>query len=559
MKGFSDPVANHGAWEHDIETEAAVWSSGMYRMHGVAPEEFEPTVASVTELIHPDDVASWQYAVRGSLANSSPFAIQHRIIRPDGQTRILMVRGAHVESDGRRRLVGSTEDVTGRTGQEERLWYLANHDTLTDLYNRRRFMEELSRELAFSRRSGRSGAVLMLDLDNFKDINDSLGHLAGDVLLRRLASRLCTRLRATDTLARLGGDEFAMVLPDCELAGAEQIADEIREALAEGSKVRIGGLEREVSAAIGIAPYAGGKELTADQLLVEADLAMYRAKRAGRGGIEVFDEKLRAELDDRISLEADLSEAIERDQLSLFYQPLVDLELGRTVGCEALLRWTHPERGVVSPADFIPVAEESGLIVPMGAWVLKSACEQAARWKKEGRELYVSVNVSPFQLTNISVVDDVVKALSDADLPPSLLCIEITETLLSRAQERIVASLTALKGIGVRIAIDDFGGGASSFGRLRMMPFDQIKVDRLFIDGIDQRADDRAIVSAVLSMARELDFTVLAEGVETTSQEAALRELGCRYAQGYLYSKPMPADKLDLEARHGSDLPAIPS
>jgi diguanylate cyclase (GGDEF)-like protein len=549
MKGFSDPLANHGAFEHVIATGKTTWSAGMYRMHGVAPEEFEPEIENVTELVHPDDLSSWRHAVRGSIASGSPFSVQHRIIRPGGEVRVLMVKGAHVlGADGVDRLVGTTEDVTGRTGHEERLWYLANHDTLTDLFNRRRFMEELSRELAFSMRSGQAGAVIMLDLDNFKDINDSLGHLAGDVLLRRLGETLRGRLRGTDTLARLGGDEFAMVLPDCSVSDAERIAHEIGQDLLKESKIRIGGLEREISAAIGIAPYEGGVERTADELLVEADLAMYRAKNAGRAGVEVFDQQLRNELADRMNLEGELADAIEGDQLWLVYQPLVDLENGTTVGCEALVRWTHPERGLVPPSDFISLAEETGLINPLGAWVLREACEQAARWRCEGREIYISVNVSPYQLTDESIVGIVADALAATSLPAHLLCIEITESLLSRAQERIVSSLKALKELGVQIAIDDFGGGASSFARMRLLPFDQIKVDRLFVDGIDHRADDRAIISAVLTMARELDFSVLAEGVETESQQEALRELGCRYAQGYLYSKPLPAAELELDA-----------
>ena len=314
MKGFADPTANHGAFEHVISSGRTTWSAGMFGMHGVAPGEFEPSVENVTELVHPEDLASWRHAVRGSISSGAPFSVQHRIVRPDGEVRMLMVKGAHVRgADGEDRLVGTTEDVTGRTGHEERLSYLANHDTLTDLFNRRRFMEELSRELAFARRSRQDGAVIMLDLDNFKDINDSLGHLAGDVLLRSVAERLSARLRNTDTLARLGGDEFAMVLPDCDRwPMPSSIAAEIGSDLAAESKIRIGGLEREVSGAIGIAPYEGGVERTADELLVEADLAMYRAKHAGRGGVEVFDQQLRAELADRMNLEGELSDAIEQ-------------------------------------------------------------------------------------------------------------------------------------------------------------------------------------------------------------------------------------------------------
>ena len=311
--------------------------------------------------------------------------------------------------------MGTTQDVTGRTGYEERLWHLANQDSLTGLFNRRRFADELTREVAVARRSGAPGAVVMLDLDGFKEVNDSLGHVAGDMVLSRVADSLRTRLRATDTLARLGGDEFAIVLPACAEDEAQRVAAELGEAIQSGATITIAGRERRVSASVGVAPFGIRDDETAESLLVEADLAMYRAKAAGSGEIEVFDEEMRAELAAKLQVEGELREAVEADQLRLYYQPIMSLADGEPVGCEALVRWQHPTRGLVPPGEFISIAEEYGLIAPLGAWVLRQACKRARSWRDEGRDLYVSVNVSPLQLAH----GDMVRWCATRSRPPT--------------------------------------------------------------------------------------------------------------------------------------------
>ncbi len=460
-----------------------------------------------------------------------------------------MVRGAFVGGDenGPDRYVGTTEDISGRLGYEERLWQLANRDSLTGLLNRRRFREELAREVAGSRRRGESGALLIFDIDSFKDINDTLGHPAGDSLLARMGEHLESRIRATDTLARIGGDEFALILPGCGLAQARAIAEQLVRDLATGPRATIAGRARPVTAGVGVAPFGAEADRTAEELLVEADLAMYRAKGMGPGNVEVFDEQMRGQLATRMEIEGELREALEQGHLLLHYQPIASLPDGVAIGCEALVRWEHPERGMMPPAHFIPVAEESGLIVEVGAWVLEEACRQAEAWRRRGRHLHVSVNVSPVQLFRDDVAGLVTRTLRNTGLPPQLLYIEVTESSLIEDAGRIAPALQVLRDLGVKIAIDDFGGGSSSLSYLSVLPIDVIKIDRLFIDGLPESSDDRAIVSAVLSLAEELDLAVIAEGVENDRQHWELREMGCRLGQGFLYSKPRPAPELELD------------
>ena len=558
MEGFSEPISNHGSWEYELETERVRWSPALYRIHGVNPAEFRPTRDSIAALIHPDDREDYGRIVADAIEARAPFAYQHRIVLPGGGESIVLVRGAYLDGhDGSPRLVGTTQDVTGRDGDQERLWHLANHDSLSGLFNRRRFMEELTREVAFAQRSGEPGAVLMLDLDRFKDINDSLGHMAGDSLLARVGEQLRGRLRATDTLARLGGDEFAVVLPGCGIGQAQHVAGEILETLNRHASIRIAGIERRVTASIGVAPFGPGQERTADELLVEADLAMYRAKAEGRGQVEVFDEEMRAELAARMSMEGELRTALSGQELRVQYQPIVSLADGATVGCEALVRWEHPLRGLVPPLEFIAIAEECGLIGDIGQFVLDRACRQAADWRAGSHNLFMSVNVSPRQLVTGDIVRDVAQALHQSGLPAPLLCLEVTETSLLTDTTAIRSPLRELKRLGVRLAIDDFGGGASSLSLLRVMPLDQIKIDRMFVEGIANQSEDRAIVAAVLSMADELGMTVVAEGIETVQQQGQLRELGCQYGQGFLYARADYAEGLELDGYSSTAQPGV--
>jgi len=550
MPDIQEPQPDHGAWEFEPATRRTRWSEGLYRIHGVAREGFYPTVENLHPLVHPDDRETYAAIVRDAIATKTPFACQHRIVRPDGETRIVIVRGSFVEGHGEvpDRLIGTTQDVTGRSGEDEDLIQLAGRDTLSGLFNYDRFMEELTREIGSARRNGVDGSVLVLNLDRFSVVNAALGHMAGDGLLGKVASVLRGRLRDTDTLARIGGDEFGIILPDCSPEAARRVAEQLIKEVASGAVVHAGGSDRRASASVGITTFEPYEQNIADELLMMARLAMHRAKSNGRGQARTFAEEMRVEQAVMGSTEDELRGAIGGQELRVQYQPIVSLKSGQTLGCEALIRWEHPLRGMVGPADFVTVAEETGLISKIGRFVLAQACRQVVEWQRAGRNMFVSVNISPLQLTRLDLADDVADALSVSGAPAGLLCLEVTETALLRDPGPLVESMRRLKGLGVRLAIDDFGAGASSFGVLRVLPIDQIKIDHSFIRGLGDTAGDRAVVAAVVSLAGELGLSVVAEGVETTRQQSELRDLGAEMAQGFLYSPARNPEELNLDA-----------
>jgi diguanylate cyclase (GGDEF)-like protein len=432
-------------------------------------------------------------------------------------------------------------------------------DALTGLPNRTLFNDRLERALALARRrDGQRVAVLLLDVDQFKMVNDSLGHQAGDELLVTLAPRLLAAVRDTDTVARLGGDEFVIL---CEgLVDEEEaleLADRVAEALRE--PVRIEGRELFVTASTGVAVSTNAGE-TPSTLLRHADAAMYRAKESGRGRAALYGEHMRGRALDRLRIENDLRRALERGELSLVYQPIVDLHDGRTCGVEALLRWAHPERGNIAPDVFIPIAEETGLIVPIGRWVLEHACEQVAEWQRTmpgAQELELTVNVSGHQLFQGSLRADLERVLRESGIRPGTLGLEITESILMDEGEPLIL-LAGLRGAGARLLLDDFGTGYSSLSYLKRFPLDVLKVDRSFVDGLGEDGEDSAIVSTIVAMAQTLGLGVIAEGVETEAQLRHLRELGCERAQGYLLARPLPPSELDTDGvlRGASLLPA---
>jgi diguanylate cyclase (GGDEF)-like protein/PAS domain S-box-containing protein len=435
--------------------------------------------------------------------------------------------------------VWSFRDITEQKRLEQELAHQAFHDSLTGLANQALFRDRVGHALARSTRQGGRTAVLFLDLDNFKRVNDSLGHTAGDELLASVAARLRACLRLSDTPARLGGDEFAVLLEDVVTeAEATMVADRIIESL----RLPFGrGAEREVfiSASIGIAfPSAG---TSADQLLSEADLAMYTAKRRGKGRSEVYRTDMHDAIVDRLELEADLRRGLERGELVAHYQPIMSLTSGAITGVEALVRWTHPSRGPMQPDSFIPLAEESGLVVELGRQMLTAACAQVAAW---GGDLSVSVNVSPRQLADDALLDHVREALAGSGLAPHALVLEITETAMMQDTEATIEKLTALKALGVRVAIDDFGTGYSSLSYLQRFPVDLLKIDRSFVSTLDGGDDEGSLAGTIITLARTLRLRAVAEGVETEDQASALAALGCELAQGYLFAKPADGETI---------------
>jgi diguanylate cyclase (GGDEF)-like protein/PAS domain S-box-containing protein len=445
-------------------------------------------------------------------------------------------------------LLGVTRDVSQRMTAEREVKQLAFYDTLTQLPNRKLLQDRMQQAMAGSARSQRTAALLFIDLDHFKTVNDTRGHEVGDLLLQEAARRLTAAVRGSDTVARLGGDEFIVILEDLDeqrekAAGeARAMAEKIRLTFERDFQVR--GEEHHVTTSIGIALFKG-TEHTSDELLKRADLAMYRAKAAGRDSLCFFDPEMQAVASARAALEADLRKSLQRGDFLLYYQPQRQAD-GSITGVEALLRWQHPQRGMVSPADFIPLSEENGLIVPLGHWVLQQACAQLVTWASDAltRDLTLAVNVSPRQFRHPEFVADVRAVLQASGADPHKLKLELTENLLLDDVEGTIAKMTQLKAQGVRFSLDDFGTGYSSLVYLKRLPLDQLKIDQSFVRDVMTNANDAAIARTVLALGESLGLRVIAEGVETEAQRDFLARHGCQAYQGYLISRPLPAADL---------------
>ena len=439
---------------------------------------------------------------------------------------------------------------------DERIEYLASHDSLTNLPNRETFNSLLREAIDAAQHHDHRFAVLFIDLDRFKVINDSLGHEAGDLLLLEVADRLRDALRASDVVARLGGDEFVVILDQCgEIDDVQRISTELLAAL--GKPMELAGHECHTTASIGIAMYpANGAD--AQTLTKNADMAMYLAKEDGKNGYRFFSKEVKTQSIERLSLESALRRALEREQFSLNYQPKVDMATGQITGVEALLRWAHPDLGNISPAQFIPLAEETGLIVPIGRWVVREACAQAMAWQRRGLlPVSMAVNLSPRQFVDEHLLQDVDEALAASGMSPVLLQLEVTESMMMRNVGRALKVLDAIQSRGIRLAIDDFGTGYSSMSLMKHFPIDTIKIDRSFVRDLPQDSEDQAIAQAIISMGKALGMTVVAEGVENVEQEAFLRTHGCDEMQGFLISKPVPARQM-AELLQPMVLPAAP-
>ncbi|MGX7705960.1 bifunctional diguanylate cyclase/phosphodiesterase [Methylobacterium sp. Gmos1] len=546
-------ASSDGLWDCDLATGAAWTSDRWWHMLGYAPGELPSHGRTWRALLHPDDRAEALEKLGAHLAGETPvFECEHRLRRKDGSWGWFLTRSKVVArgADGRAsRIVGTHVDIGVRKEAESRIAHMAAHDALTDLPNRVLFRERLRRRLSGIGRGEGACAVLCVDLDRFKEVNDALGHLAGDALLREVSQRLRAGLAGQDIAARLGGDEFAVLVaavdgPGDAMARAQALIREI------GRPIRLGEQSVEIGASIGIAvaPADGTDEET---LLRRADLALYKAKAEGRNAARAFDPAMDLARAERRQRESDLRRAIARDELVLHYQPQVrpgpasPLDGasfgGQLVGFEALVRWQHPSRGLVPPGAFIPLAEETGLVVALGEWVLRAACREAAAW---ARPLKVAVNLSPRQFQQVDLPERVLAILTETGLPPDRLEIEVTETVIINDMARAMTVLRRLKSFGIRIAMDDFGTGYSSLATLQAFPFDTIKIDRSFVSGLEQRPAAAVIVRAVLGLGTSLGIRVVAEGVETEAQMRVLIGEGCAEMQGYLFGRPQPAAQL---------------
>ena len=444
--------------------------------------------------------------------------------------------------DGRDKVVGTVLDVTGRREAEDALEHQAFHDTLTGLANRALFLDRADHALRQTKRRGAPVAALFLDLDDFKMVNDSLGHPAGDGLLIAVAERLVSVARDGDTVARFGGDEFALLLESGAMPRtAKIVAQRVADALQ--SPFVVSGTKVTASVSIGIAIGRPFRDTSAD-LLRDADLAMYVAKRSGKGRFEIARPGMQNEALNQLAVIGDLRRALEAHEFEVFYQPIVEPCDTKPVGAEALVRWNHPSRGLLPPRDFVDVAESTGLIVPLGDWVLNVACRQAREWREAGtvgEEFYISVNLSARQLAEPTLVESVACALRASGLPPHALVLEITESTLMLDSEAGLARLKSLKELGLRLALDDYGTGYSSLTRLDRLPIDIVKIDKSFVDQVAVNPKGRALVKSVIEMTRALGIGSIAEGVEQHDQLATLHEMKCGYIQGYFFAKPMPS------------------
>ncbi len=485
--------------------------------------------------------------------DSGPFETEFRVLRRDGDMRHVLMRSFPVrDAQGQAfRRAGLVQDISERKRQDARIEHLAYHDSLTGLPNRALLMDRLALSLAHAQRQATQLAVLFLDLDRFKTINDSLGHLLGDQLLKRVAARLRGALRDDDTVARLGGDEFVILLPEVpDLADAAHVADKLMAALAP--PFQVGEHELHVTGSLGVSLFPRDGD-DAETLLKYADTALYKAKDAGRNVYRFFSPDMDARAHHRLKLENELRGALGRGELLLHYQPKLALQGGEVVGVEALARWQHPVEGLIPPDQFIPLAEETGLIMDIGAWVLMEACRQLGCWRAAGlTHLRMAVNLSARQLQRPGLDTQVLAALAAAGLPPDSLELEITESSVMDDPDQALALLRRLSAIGVAISIDDFGTGYTNFAYLRQLPLQRLKVDRSFIQhlsALDDRGDDAAIVEAIIAMAHKLRLRVLAEGVETKAQHERLQALGCDEVQGFLHGRPMAVEACEAWLR----------
>lgn len=537
--------ANDGLWDWDLVTDDVYYSPRWMEILGIEADDNTPHCKnSWLERIHPDDKTAVSDDLTAHLkGDARNFQNEHRIMHTDGEYRWVLVRGMAVRASDHRafRIAGSMSDITERKSAEEKLAHDAVHDALTGLPNRKKLMERMARSIKRIKFNSNYGfAVLFIDLDRFKTINDSLGHQAGDELLLIITEKLSELVRPSDMVARLGGDEFVVVLENVRSkARVGQIAERILACLQKPNE--IAGHQIYSSASIGVV-LASPVYDKPDDLVRDADIAMYRAKVKGKARFEIYDSKMHSGAVSLLQMEMDLRRAIDRDEFTLNYQPIVSLNSEKIVGFEALIRWNHPTRGNIPPNDFIPVAEETGLILPIGNWVLREACSQMQQWREKyalANSLVVNVNLSARQLEQKDMVKQIAQILKETKLDPACLKLEITESVIMKNAEETITKVRQLREMGVLLSIDDFGTGYSSLSYLHRFPIDTLKVDRSFVNLIGAEGEHSEIIQTIITLAYNLGMDVVAEGVETAEQLDFLRQVNCNYGQGYFYSRPV--------------------
>lgn len=549
-------IAHIGSWYYDLAAGQLKWSDELYRIFGVSPETFTPNTAGVINLLHPDDRPAVRAWLDACAMGQKPGAIEFRCTWPDKTIRYISGQGELIHEDDKpSRLSGTAQDITERKKVEELIHSLAFYDTLTKLPNRRLFIDRFDKSLVASVRHNNFGAVLFIDLDRFKLLNDTFGHEYGDLLLVEVAVRMRACVREMDTVARLGGDEFVVLMEDISNDREEasfkagMVAEKIRESLAR--PYNLNGYEHHSSPSIGVTLYRGNEE-TVEELLHHADMAMYQAKDSGRNAVRFFDPAMQSNVAARAALVNDLRGAVANRQLHLHYQLQVDNN-NRPVGAEALLRWIHPQRGVVMPEQFLPVAEESTLILDICDWVMEAACRQIALWDADGkmRGLMLAVNISEKQFALPGFVDKVADVLKKHRINPMRLKLELTENMVLNDLSDAVKKMHALKALGVSLSMDNFGTRYSSLSSLKQLPLDQIKLGRSFVHDIAVDGNVALLVQSIIDLSSKYRIAVIAEGVENEAQLTSLKDRDCVAYQGFLFSKAVPIEEFEKLLERG--------
>ena len=565
--------ANDGLWDWDLQTNKIYFSPRWKSMLGYQDDELGDSPDEWFNRVHPEELERFRLEISAHLEGvTSHCENEYRMLHKDGSYRWMLCRGLAVWEENRvaTRIAGSLTDITDRKYAEDKLIYDAFHDALTGLPNRALFLDRLTLAIERAKRwEDYLFAVLFLDLDRFKDVNDSLGHLVGDRLLIAIAERLQKGLRTTDSVARLGGDEFVILIEDItDYQGATRVAQWIHEQLAEPYEM----FENEVLVTTSIGIVFNNQEYNSpEDMLRDADIAMYYAKANGKARYEIFDPVMRIRIMERLALESELRQAIGRNELAVYYQPIVSLESGQLMGFEALVRWQNPARGLLRPAEFIHLAEETGLIIEIDRWVLREACLQMSEWKRnfpEALPLTISVNMSGRYITQPDLIPTIARVLNETGLNPENLKLEITENAIMENNQATREAFARLQSIGIQIQIDDFGIGYSSLGYLSQFPVNALKIDQSFVSKMDEDSSHMKIVQAIVSLTHRLGVGVIAEGLETSSQLEQLRALNCGYGQGYLISEPLDHESAQLllselftfprEANFGKELQPAP-
>ena len=543
--------ANDGIWDWDLKTNFVYFSDRWKSLLGLESDEIENTIDAWFDRIHPEDLEQVKLNLFAHMKRRTPhFISEYRMLHKNGEYRWMLTRGLAVWDDEGNavRVAGSQSDITDRKCAEQKLLHDALHDALTGLPNRNLLISHLEHAIEQSkRRKDYKFAVLLLDLDHFKNVNDSFGHIMGDKLLTSVGYLLKDGLRSTDTLARFGGDEYVILLEDVKsVENVKKITDWIHKKFQD--PITINHHQVYITTSIGVV-FGGGEEMTAEETLRDADIAMYVAKANGRARTEIFEPSMRENVLLRLTLEADLRNALDNKELEPYYQPIVSLETGTLIGFEALARWNHPRRGVLNPAVFIPLAEDTGMIIDVDRWILRKACFQMHEWQKKYevcRDLTISVNISGKQIRHYDFVSFLKGVLNDSGLQPQSLKLEITERTVVDMNEMTMSVFEELRELGVQLQIDDFGIGYSSLGYLSRFPIDGLKIDSSFVNRMLENGGQEDIVQAIVMLTNRLNIRVIAEGVETSDQMEKLRVLGCEYGQGFLVATPLK--RQDVEA-----------